>query len=112
MLQESDFKEWKLVVQEIVRFLKADTAFTNIRPLRYSLVLDPHPDTLPQTSAAITKRSLKLQDAVLSSFHHNEVGIQDQDTFLVFPFYCRTIFVGNDELNKVVLLLLVNYSVK
>ncbi|XP_057453754.1 uncharacterized protein LOC130745481 isoform X2 [Lotus japonicus] len=71
--QESDFKEWKLVVQEIVRFLKADTAFTNIRPLRYSLVLDPHPDTLPQTSAAITKRSLKLQDAVLSSFHHNEV---------------------------------------
>ncbi|XP_057453753.1 uncharacterized protein LOC130745481 isoform X1 [Lotus japonicus] len=81
--QESDFKEWKLVVQEIVRFLKADTAFTNIRPLRYSLVLDPHPDTLPQTSAAITKRSLKLQDAVLSSFHHNEVKFSELtiDTF-------------------------------
>lgn len=63
------------MVQEIVRFLKADTAFMNIRPLRYSLVLDPHPDTLPHVAAAITKRNLKLRDAVLSSFHQNEVGI-------------------------------------
>jgi len=65
------------VVQEIVRFLKADTAFMNLRPLRYSLVLDPHPDTLPHVPAAITKRHLKLRDAVLSSFHQNEVGIRD-----------------------------------
>ncbi|XP_061360062.1 uncharacterized protein LOC133304096 isoform X2 [Gastrolobium bilobum] len=81
--QESDFKEWKLVVQEIVRFLKADTAFMNIRPLRYSLVLDPHPDTLPHVSAAITKRNLKLRDAVLSSFHQNEVKFSELtiDTF-------------------------------
>ncbi|KAE9611166.1 putative protein SCAI [Lupinus albus] len=81
--QESDFKEWKVVVQEIVRFLKADTAFMNIRPLRYSLVLDPHPDTLPNVSAAITKRNLKLRDAVLSSFHHNEVKFSELtiDTF-------------------------------
>ncbi|KAG4393484.1 hypothetical protein GLYMA_03G097700v4 [Glycine max] len=71
--QESDFKEWKLVVQEILRFLKAETAFMNIRPLRYSLVLDSHPDTLPHVAAAITKRHLKLRDAVLSSFHPNEV---------------------------------------
>ncbi|KAM1350925.1 hypothetical protein PS1_004802 [Malus domestica] len=41
--QETHFKEWKLVIQEIVRFLKADTAFMNIRPLRYSIVLDCHP---------------------------------------------------------------------
>ncbi|KHN27823.1 Protein SCAI [Glycine soja] len=81
--QESDFKEWKLVVQEIVRFLKADTAFINIRPLRYSLVLDSHPDTLPHVAAAITKRHLKLQDAVLSSFHPNEVKYSELtiDTF-------------------------------
>ncbi|MED6186154.1 hypothetical protein PIB30_064085 [Stylosanthes scabra] len=81
--QESDFKEWKLVLQEIVKFLKADTAFMNIRPLRYSLVLDPHPDTLPHVSAAITKRSLRLRDAVLSSFHQNEVKFSDitLDTF-------------------------------
>ncbi|QCE04611.1 nuclear pore complex protein [Vigna unguiculata] len=81
--QESDFKEWKLVVQEIVRFLKADTAFMNLRPLRYSLVLDPHPDTLPHVPAAITKRHLKLRDAVLSSFHQNEVKYSEltMDTF-------------------------------
>lgn len=76
---ETDFKEWKLVVQELHRFLKADTAFMNIRPLRYSTVLDPHPDLLP--SAA--KRSLRLHDAVLSSYHHNEVKFSELtlDTF-------------------------------
>lgn len=57
------------MVQELHRFLKADTAFMNIRPLRYSTVLDPHPDLLPSA----TKRSLRLRDAVLSSYHHNEV---------------------------------------
>ncbi|ONI21973.1 hypothetical protein PRUPE_2G099200 [Prunus persica] len=71
--QETDFKEWKLVIQEIVRFLKADTAFMNIRPLRYSLVLDCHPDSLPHVSASVAKRSLRLRDAILSSYHHNEV---------------------------------------
>ncbi|XP_028762796.1 protein SCAI [Neltuma alba] len=81
--QESDFKEWKLVVQEAIRFLKADTTFMNIRPLRYSLVLDPHPDTLPHVAPSITKRNLKLQDALLSSFHHNEVKFSELtiDTF-------------------------------
>ncbi|KAG6752009.1 hypothetical protein POTOM_044225 [Populus tomentosa] len=78
--QETDFKEWKLVVQEISRFLKADTAFMNIRPLRYSLVLDLHPDSLPR---AATRRSLKLRDAILSSYHHNEVKFSELtvDTF-------------------------------
>ncbi|CAN0830050.1 Protein SCAI [Linum grandiflorum] len=78
--QETDFKEWKLVIQEIIRFLKADTAFMNIRPLRYSLVLDPNPDSLP---CAKTKRHLRLRDVVLSSYHHNEVKFSELtlDTF-------------------------------
>ncbi|KAK6143081.1 hypothetical protein DH2020_023429 [Rehmannia glutinosa] len=64
--QETDFKEWKLVIQEIVKFLKADTAFMNIRPLRYSVVLDLHPDSFPHVMDA--KRKLRLRDALLSSF--------------------------------------------
>lgn len=64
------------MVQEIIRFLKADTAFMNIRPLRYSLVLDPHPESLPRIA---TRRNLRLRDAILSSYHHNEVR------YLFFP---------------------------
>ncbi|XP_021735545.1 protein SCAI-like [Chenopodium quinoa] len=71
--QEANFREWKVVVQEVAKFLKADTNFMNIRPLRYSLVLDPHPDTLPYVSSYNPKRNLKLRDAVLSSYHPNEV---------------------------------------
>ncbi|XP_044483090.1 protein SCAI isoform X2 [Mangifera indica] len=80
---ETDFKEWKLVVQEIVRFLKADTAFMNIRPLRYSLVLDPHADALPGVATSAAKRSLKLREAILSSYHYNEVKFSELtlDTF-------------------------------
>ncbi|KAL6130356.1 hypothetical protein ACLB2K_068736 [Fragaria x ananassa] len=81
--QETDFKEWKLVIQEIVRFLKADTAFMNIRPLRYSIVLECHPDSLPQVSTLVVRRSLRLRDAILSSYHHNEVKFSEitLDTF-------------------------------
>ncbi|CAH8388277.1 unnamed protein product [Eruca vesicaria subsp. sativa] len=67
--QETDFKEWKVVAQEVVRFLKSDTAFMNIRPLRYSLVLDPNLDA----STPRASRSLRLTDAILSSYHYNEV---------------------------------------
>ncbi|KAA8520353.1 hypothetical protein F0562_014609 [Nyssa sinensis] len=79
--QETDFKEWKLVVQEIVKFLKADTAFMNIRPLRYSFLLDLHPDFLPHVTNA--KRKLILRDAILSSYHPNEVKFSELtlDTF-------------------------------
>ncbi|XP_010463810.1 PREDICTED: protein SCAI-like [Camelina sativa] len=67
--QETDFKEWKVVAQEIVRFLKSDTAFMNIRPLRYSPVLDPNFDAgTPRAT-----RSLRLTDAILSSYYYNEV---------------------------------------
>ncbi|KAM7272433.1 hypothetical protein ACFE04_027096 [Oxalis oulophora] len=77
---DTDFKEWKLVVQEIVRFLKADTAFMNIRPSRYSVLLDPHPDALV---TSVAKRNLKLRDAILSSYHKNEVKFSELtlDTF-------------------------------
>ncbi|KAK4416132.1 protein SCAI [Sesamum alatum] len=73
--QETDFKEWKLVIQEIVKFLKADTAFMNIRPLRYSVVLELHPDCLPHVMDA--KRKLRLRDALLCSYHPNEVKFSE-----------------------------------
>ncbi|XP_041000767.1 protein SCAI homolog [Juglans microcarpa x Juglans regia] len=81
--QETDFKEWRLVVQEIVRFLKADTAFMNIRPLRYSLFVDPHPDSIPHLPPSIARRNLRLRDAILSSYHTNEVKFSELtlDTF-------------------------------
>ncbi|CAK9177148.1 unnamed protein product [Ilex paraguariensis] len=76
--QETDFKEWKLVVQEIAKFLKADPPFMNIRPLRYSIVLDLHPDSI-----ANTKRKLRLSDAILCSYHPNEIKFSELslDTF-------------------------------
>ncbi|PIN15873.1 hypothetical protein CDL12_11478 [Handroanthus impetiginosus] len=73
--QETDFKEWKLVIQEIVKFLKVDTAFMNIRPLRYSIVLDLHPDSLPHVTDA--KRKLRLRDALLCSYHPNEIKFSE-----------------------------------
>nr|GMD71745.1 protein SCAI isoform X1 [Ipomoea batatas] len=79
--QETDFKEWKVVIQEIVKFLKADTAFMNIRPLRYSVALDLHIDCLPHVVEA--KRKLRLRDAILCSYHPNEVKFSELtlDTF-------------------------------
>lgn len=73
LLQDTDFKEWKLVIQEITKFLKVDTSFMNIRPLRYSLMLDLHPDSLPHV--VNVKRKLKLGDAILCSYHPNEVRL-------------------------------------
>ncbi|KAI3693864.1 hypothetical protein L1987_76819 [Smallanthus sonchifolius] len=73
--QDTDFKEWKLVIQEITKFIKVDTAFMNIRPLRYSLTLDLHPDSLPHVVNA--KRKLKLGDAILCSYHPNEVKFSE-----------------------------------
>ncbi|KAA8515768.1 hypothetical protein F0562_018621 [Nyssa sinensis] len=79
--QETDFKEWKLVIQEIVKFLKADSAFMNIRPLRYNFVLDLHPDFIPHV--ANPKRELRLRAAILSSYYPNEVKFSELtlDTF-------------------------------
>lgn len=74
------------MVQEIVRFLKADSACLNIRPLRYSIVLDLHPDLLSQVAAYDGKKNLRLRDAILSTFHLNEV--------IVYPsFFVTSIIV-------------------
>ncbi|CAL2266984.1 unnamed protein product [Prunus armeniaca] len=71
--RETNFKEWRLVVQEIVRFMKVDTAFMNVRPLRYSALFDSHPSSLPYVARFHAKRVLKFQDALLTSYHRNEV---------------------------------------
>ncbi|KAI3905033.1 hypothetical protein MKX01_017279 [Papaver californicum] len=80
---ESDFKEWKQVLHEIARFLKYDTPFLNIRPLRYSMILDPNPDSLPRVTSWEGRRSLRLREAIVSSYHHNEVKFTELtlDTF-------------------------------
>ncbi|GJR39511.1 protein SCAI [Tanacetum coccineum] len=72
---ETDFKEWKRVIRDVTKFLKVDTAFTYIRPLRYSIVLDADPDRLPRV--AFIKRKLRLKDAILCSYHPNEVKFSE-----------------------------------
>lgn len=69
----TNFREWKLVLQEIVRFTKADTAFTSVRPLRYCSLFDSDPTSLPYVARFHARKVLKFQDAVLTSYHKNEV---------------------------------------
>ncbi|KAB8111843.1 uncharacterized protein [Oryza sativa Japonica Group] len=76
-LQEADYKEWKHVVQEIARFLRADSPFINMRPLRYSYAFDPPPDTLPTVPPTVKKRGLVLSDAMLCSYYQNEIKFTD-----------------------------------
>nr|XP_015612131.1 protein SCAI isoform X2 [Oryza sativa Japonica Group] len=76
-LQEADYKEWKHVVQEIARFLRADSPFINMRPLRYSYAFDPPPDTLPTVPPTVKKRGLVLNDAMLCSYYQNEIKFTD-----------------------------------
>lgn len=75
------------MVHEIVRFLKADTPFMNMRPLRYSFAFDPHPDSLSSVASCDTKR--RLRDAILSSYcHSGEVSYSfHYDPFLLSLFY-------------------------
>ncbi|KAI7752863.1 hypothetical protein M8C21_016537, partial [Ambrosia artemisiifolia] len=75
---ENDFKEWKRVIRDLTKFLKVDTAFMNIWPLRYSIVLDLDPDCLPRV--ACIKRNLKLREAILCSYHPNEVKFSELTT--------------------------------
>ncbi|KAL9463962.1 hypothetical protein AB3S75_001711 [Citrus x aurantiifolia] len=71
--RETNFKEWKIVVQEIVRFTKVDTAFAYIRPLRYCAMFDSHAASLPYVARFHAKKVLKFTDAILTSYHRNEV---------------------------------------
>ncbi|XP_020704774.1 protein SCAI homolog isoform X1 [Dendrobium catenatum] len=77
VFRETSFKEWKQVLQEIFRFLKADTSFTNTRPLRYSLLFDAHPSSLPYIARLHKRRVLKLQDALLTSYRRTEIKITE-----------------------------------
>ncbi|KAG8057811.1 hypothetical protein GUJ93_ZPchr0002g24590 [Zizania palustris] len=77
ILQEAEYKEWKHVVQEITRFLRADSPFMNMRPLRYSYTFDPTPDMLPTVPPTVKKRGLVLSDAMLCSYYQNEVKFTD-----------------------------------
>ncbi|GMY11402.1 protein SCAI [Fagus crenata] len=81
--RETNFKEWRQVVQEIVRFMKVDTAFMNVRPLRYCAMFDSHQASLRYVARFHAKRVLKFQDALLTSYHRNEVKFAELtlDTF-------------------------------
>lgn len=71
--RETSFKEWKQVVQEIVRFMKAEVTFTNNRPLRYIATFDSFPASLPCVARFHANKVLKFRDALLTSYHRNEV---------------------------------------
>ncbi|CAK7354598.1 unnamed protein product [Dovyalis caffra] len=71
--RETNFKEWKLVVQEIFRFMEVDTAFTNVRPLRYCALFDSHPASRPCLARFHARKIVKFKDALLTSYHRNEV---------------------------------------
>ncbi|KAF9612063.1 hypothetical protein IFM89_037982 [Coptis chinensis] len=81
--RDTNFREWKQVVQEIVRFLKVDNAFMHTRPLRYCTVLDSHPNSLPYVARFHAKKVLKLRETLLTSYHRNEVRFTELtlDTF-------------------------------
>ncbi|KAI4382037.1 hypothetical protein MLD38_008048 [Melastoma candidum] len=83
--RETSFKEWKMVVQEILRFVNAARTPLKVRPLRYMPLYDTHPMSLPTMSRFHAKRALKFQDALLTSYHRNEVKFAELtlDTFRV-----------------------------
>ncbi|KAL8476232.1 hypothetical protein ACS0TY_028768 [Phlomoides rotata] len=79
----TNFKEWRLVVQEIVRFTKTDSAVVNAKPLRYTAMFDSYPASLPYVARFHAKRLLKFRDALLTSYRRNEVKFAELtlDTF-------------------------------
>lgn len=81
--QGIDAKEWRVVVQEIVRFMKADAACDMSRPLRYSVLLDSHPSSIPVVEKLEGAKPLRLEDAILASYYHKEIKFSELslDTF-------------------------------
>eukprot|EP00252_Welwitschia_mirabilis_P008206 TRINITY_DN1993_c0_g1_i2.p1 TRINITY_DN1993_c0_g1~~TRINITY_DN1993_c0_g1_i2.p1 ORF type:complete len:641 (-),score=88.23 TRINITY_DN1993_c0_g1_i2:660-2582(-) len=73
VFQDADSKEWKRLAQEAIRFIKADNMSQDKRPLRYSVRIDPNPSSLPRVLRLDGNKALKLRDAILTSYHHNEV---------------------------------------
>lgn len=80
---DTTFKEWKVVMQEMVRFMKVDAPFSNTRPLRYCAMFDSYPSSLPYVARFHAKKVLKLRDALLMSYHRNEAKFAELtiDTF-------------------------------
>ncbi|KAH1237041.1 Protein SCAI [Glycine soja] len=70
--RETNFKEWRQVVTEINRFTKVDKGFS-FRPMRYCATFDTHRASLPYVARFHAKRVLKFQDALLTSYHRNEI---------------------------------------
>lgn len=81
--RETNFKEWKLVAQESTRFVKFDTTLNSVKPLRYCAMFDSHPESEPYVARFHAKKVLKFQDALLTSYHRNEVKFAELtlDTF-------------------------------
>ncbi|KAL0686607.1 hypothetical protein Bca4012_086284 [Brassica carinata] len=71
--RETNFKEWRIVVQEITRFTKADVDLTYVRPLRYCAMLDSYPASQTYLARFHAKKLFKFRDALLASYHRNEV---------------------------------------
>ncbi|VFQ99775.1 unnamed protein product [Cuscuta campestris] len=69
----TNFKEWKLVIQELVRFTNADFSSLILRPLRYCALFDTYPLSHPYVNRFHASKVLKFQDALLTSYHKNEV---------------------------------------
>lgn len=61
------------MVNEILRFTKVDAAFTNMRPLRYCPTFDTHSASLQYVARFHAKKVVKFKDAILTSYHRNEV---------------------------------------
>ncbi|XP_019086182.1 PREDICTED: protein SCAI-like [Camelina sativa] len=71
--RETNFKEWRLVVQEITRFIESDAELTYVRPLRYCAMLDSYPASQTYLARFHAKKLFKFRDALLASYHRNEV---------------------------------------
>ncbi|KAK3133590.1 hypothetical protein QOZ80_6AG0538400 [Eleusine coracana subsp. coracana] len=80
---KTNFKEWKQVLQELGRFLKADGAYKGSRSLRYDNLFDSYTSNLVSIARFHSKRVLKLKEAVLTSYRRNEVKFTELtlDTF-------------------------------
>ncbi|XP_066397456.1 uncharacterized protein [Miscanthus floridulus] len=80
---KTNFKEWKQVLQELGRFLKADGAYKGSRSLRYDNLFDSYPSNLSSIARFHSKRVLKLKEAVLTSYRRNEIKFTELtlDTF-------------------------------
>uniref|UniRef100_A0A804QCM3 Protein SCAI n=1 Tax=Zea mays TaxID=4577 RepID=A0A804QCM3_MAIZE len=80
---KTNFKEWKQVLQELGRFLKADGAYKGSRSLRYDNLFDSYPSNLVSIARFHSKRVLKLKEAVLTSYRRNEIKFTELtlDTF-------------------------------